>query len=1251
MIVDLSEYVSEGKRVMVMQLETFRRYLLALGFFLLVPNISLGQDLDNAQKEPVNSLAGTHRDSLRLYFERTRLEERIARERIVVERLAGLTDVVREGIKKGENWRLLQLQPADLRKMLQLQPLDPTTLLNDPVRRDIRFFQAEESVNAIRDSLIGVISESEVKKLAEKDFTIAIGWYLKSRYRLAEPLLTDFIQTYPRSNFYDEAMVMLGNIYLFYSRFDEAEKLFSELTTTDYEGADQDIRTLAFGILQDLYYRQEKWDEATAVYQDAADQFFADIEGFDGAIYIGGDSYYQKALSMSSANTNPDGSPGQISQQQVTLLDSSIAIFNQVPEISPIFVLAQQQIAQAYIESGRLEDSIGPLLEAERARPPLWADDSIFESMLTATARLGHVYFQLARQAAENDSVLDEASRYLDLAMDQYGKVPQDAMVYDEVLIALSWVEIERNNTESAVRLLEHLLAVRPDSKYSYEAWVTLGDQYNKLGEYDRAHEVFSQLVVTERAVAMVNESVQESAEIDAVHRELDRLARQVETEGDLAALDRVSDQLDSLAKSKMKVLDVHSRLFEADPMAVELINYGQMKTTLASLSGSLVSEKAALNVVGTGLSAVEREVLSGIRNKDAVAKIGQDSQNVNKTQTIAAAFERSLEKDLEILSNLKPTGYDMWLKEASFGKANIEFTKHQINKKALLQQYQIVGNVLREMEQLPEGSPVKIDTRIVLGELQAEIQALEDLLSESGRSLVAELSRVVARYPDNANIEPLLFQLADAQYDQTENDYLKANERYAAAFESGDDPGESPIADYNTPIRTHERLIREFPQSEFVDQSLFQLGHLLNEQGELERSNSMFERLVNEHPESPLVADAYLRIGDFYFDALFLGLTSLGGEEMMRRAINAYDHVLDHPSNKNFQSALYKLGWSYYNLAAPEERDQYYDDSIEYFTYLLEDSLQVAEYKHFAALAGIEPMALDPGYDLTGEAIKYLAINFRDRVETGREDERRNWASVPAAMKEYVEGLGVDKPYARSLMMSMAEVYKETGQVEAEVTALDSVLAVFPNDPQAPRIMQRIIDGYERLQDMAIVDEEVWDLAVHNNESPEVYLNRARERLFREYGRKWAEALEDTTARREALVLADQAGWRLANYVASLAEDRPSDPTAGIDRAALYFKDYMDDFPESENSYTARWNYSQYMWRLERYDEAYEEFIKVSRDERSDKYQEQAAINAILSAEKMLELERQESAPEPTTDEAAAPPEAPSDSSNNANP
>ena len=40
--------------------------------------------------------------------------------------------------------------------------------------------------------------------------------------------------------------------------------------------------------------------------------------------------------------------------------------------------------------------------------------------------------------------------------------------------------------------------------------------------------------------------------------------------------------------------------------------------------------------------------------------------------------------------------------------------------------------------------------------------------------------------------------------------------------------------------------------------------------------------------------------------------------------------------------------------------------------------------------------------------------------------------------------------------------------------------------------------------------------------------------------------------------------------------------------------------------------------------DEAYAEFITVSRDAEKDKYREQAAINAILAAEKLLEQERQ---------------------------
>ena len=61
-----------------------------------------------------------------------------------------------------------------------------------------------------------------------------------------------------------------------------------------------------------------------------------------------------------------------------------------------------------------------------------------------------------------------------------------------------------------------------------------------------------------------------------------------------------------------------------------------------------------------------------------------------------------------------------------------------------------------------------------------------------------------------------------------------------------------------------------------------------------------------------------------------------MGGEELMGRAIAAYDRVLDYPDNRNYQNALYKLGWSFYNIAAPEIREEEYDHSIRYFPYLL---------------------------------------------------------------------------------------------------------------------------------------------------------------------------------------------------------------------------------------------------------------------------------------------------------------------------
>ena len=1180
---------------------------------------TLTEDIDklNQEEDRLSKLLLSFQD---LAKERRELELRIAREALVNMRMSVLNQILQRRISR-RSGKVIQARRDRMFEIYEdsLEELEVQT--TNPARRKTHLAEVEHTVKAYRDSLIDYLSLDEVDIIAENDFLVALEWYLNFQYELAELQLKDYLQTFPDAENYPQAALMLGDILKYQSRYTEAATIFQDLIA--YEETDNEIRLFSYAMLQDIYYRLGRWDESLNTYHAVADQFLLHPKEYDGAVYLAGDCYLQKALSSISDRTDK---PKPLNPGQIANLDSAVTIFSQVPGASPIYILAQQSIARIYIEQDRLEDAIEPLLNAATSRPPLFSDGVIFESIWTAIAHLGHIYYELARRAEDPEEIV----RYRNLALEQYGKVHQEAIVYDEVVMALAWFEIDRDNTEIAIRLLETLLDFRSTSPFAYEAWTLLGEGYTKIRDYEKAAEVFSQLAVTERAVSLINRVIDETRELDQIRRELQRLASEVQSSEDLARIDRVLSQLNIAAEKKSQMLDLHRRVSEADPLAMQLINYGQLKVAFTNLAGLISAERAALNVVTNDLNTLERQTLAS-KHPEIVWKVRQESLAAQQTRLLAEAYKEDVERRLAILNANPPppSDYVFWLEEAKFGKVQVEFTRYQSFKDDIQAQYAEIGNIARDLQSLPENEPIRAEIEALVGDLQGQIGEIESDLGGMRPDLISDMQQVLQNSPDSPTVEPVLFQMAYVQYDQVEGDYLAANEVYANKLDRGEDPGEAPLADYNTPIRTYNRFVRQYPNSDLTDQAYFQLGHLMSNQGDLIGSNQMFETLVQRHPDSPLVADAYLRIGDFYFDALYLGLTEMGGEELMGRAIAAYDRVLDYPDNRNYQNALYKLGWSFYNIAAPEIREEEYDHSIRYFTYLLEDSLRIAQYDQAAQEAGVTPKQLDPGFDLTSEAIKYIAIDFRDRVYTGREGEERNWAvrDVQGEMVRYVQQLGVDKPYARPLMLAMADVYKETGQKEAEVVALDSVLALFPNNPQSPQVLQRMIDGYEDLQNMTLADPTAWAMNEHNGVGPDVFLNRARERMFKQFGPDWARALEDTTARREALDLSEKALWRLANWVASQAE-QGGDPASGRAQAATYYKAYLDNFLEREHAYTARWNYAQYMFQFENLVEAFGEFVQVSQHPEHDKYREQAALNAILVAEKMYELEQQSVVP-----------------------
>ena len=99
------------------------------------------------------------------------------------------------------------------------------------------------------------------------------------------------------------------------------------------------------------------------------------------------------------------------------------------------------------------------------------------------------------------------------------------------------------------------------------------------------------------------------------------------------------------------------------------------------------------------------------------------------------------------------------------------------------------------------------------------------------------------------------------------------------------------------------ETALREFPESEGNDRRLYQLAKNYNELGEHEQSLSRLRELTDNHPESPLYAEARFRLAERAFSQ---------GDYMMAEL--GYTEALFNTDDRTFyQRALFKRGWSRY--------------------------------------------------------------------------------------------------------------------------------------------------------------------------------------------------------------------------------------------------------------------------------------------------------------------------------------------------
>jgi tetratricopeptide (TPR) repeat protein len=501
---------------------------------------------------------------------------------------------------------------------------------------------------------------------------------------------------------------------------------------------------------------------------------------------------------------------------------------------------------------------------------------------------------------------------------------------------------------------------------------------------------------------------------------------------------------------------------------------------------------------------------------------------------------------------------------------------------------------------------------RVLETEYQRKIRDHEAQARKMRALAIQRYEDFLELHPDDATWTPeITFRLAELHFESStdrlarqEEAFTKELEAYQLALEKNPDAPApaSPIPEYAASIALYRDVAVRFPRYHLGDAALYMMGTLLYESESFDESrqsylalacankyqaplvdgtnlvaSSAFRRgdyveCVPWKPDSPYVAEAWLRVGEVHYDL-----------DELDPALEAYAQVLSDPEGDLYDEALIRMAWTLYlKRSFPEAADK------------LDEFVRYADANKGQAKA-------DGAVALREDAIKYIAKTYieEDWDLDGRRD--RLWGITR-----------LDRDYRdRGAERHVPEIYAALGDLMAYQTDFLDAIAIWrttltrwPLAPAAPEIQLRMLQAYNFLQD-------------------EAGARTARDALATNYlrGTAWFYANEgDPDVVEAALTLAEEALVHTAiDHHATAQELRAAgDPgaTAEYEIAARAYAAYLERFPDTPTSYENRYNYAESLFYSGQYLLAAEQYGEVRDSNIDNRLQEDAAYGAVAAYE-----------------------------------
>ncbi len=444
----------------------------------------------------------------------------------------------------------------------------------------------------------------------------------------------------------------------------------------------------------------------------------------------------------------------------------------------------------------------------------------------------------------------------------------------------------------------------------------------------------------------------------------------------------------------------------------------------------------------------------------------------------------------------------------------------------------------------------------------------------ESMERLKGLLQRSTAQGEQKAE---MMLRLAELYYEEGRFLYLQEmavyDEKQEECFNTDGCELESVTADNQNSqawqgraVQLYQGILRNYPQYNRADQATFFLGSALNDLNRKEDAVNAFRTLVKRYPNSDWVPDAYVLIGEYYFEE----------EANAFKALQAYSRAAQFKDSPRYSYAMYKLGWSYYNVGD-------YEKAIDTMKGVVDYSLSQTQTK--------------TTMQLQDEALKDLVRFFADA------DQMEEAIAFFTKMGR--------KDLIRVTLRKLASTFFEQGKFERAIDMYRRLILDDANALDNPQYQVDIINAYKKMGERGKVLEEIQVLrANYGTESSWAKANRANEDAVKDAGEQIEKQLRGIAV-------------DYHNTGRKYQEQRRIDDAQelyGLARTA--YDTYLELFSSNEHTYDVRFGYGELLYELKDFAGAYVQYMAVVDMDPQGQHSRFCAESAVFAAEEQVKKE-----------------------------